>query len=213
VTKEKMIIRIIAGLLLGFFLSVSHADSPLAWEQLTDSEQQILKPYTDSWKKMSAGQQLRLQKVARHWQKMSAEQRAAMQQRLARWKQMPEEKKQKIREHYRQFEQFTPEQQQRMKQRVQMFRELPKQERQALRQQWQQKNPQLHNAINKQLRGKDDKKVISVKEIRRSDKDEEKIESDKPVEESNDSRLDSSSRMQNNRIKHQRINRPVRRTR
>ena len=94
-TKEKVIIKIIAGLLLGFFLSVSHAESSLAWEQLTDSEQQVLKPYADSWTKMNAGQQLRLQKIARHWQKMNTEQRAAMQQRLARWKQMPENKKQK----------------------------------------------------------------------------------------------------------------------
>jgi predicted Fe-S protein YdhL (DUF1289 family) len=136
-----------------------------------------------------------------------------MQQRLARWKNMSEDKKQKIRKHYRQFEQLTPEQQQQIKQRIQTFRELPEQERLALRQRWQKMDPQRRNAINKQLHGKDDKKVISPKEIRRSDKNEEKLESDKPVEELKDSRLDSSNRIQNNRIEHQRIDRPARRTR
>jgi len=161
---------------------------------------------------MSVEQQRRIQKVARHWQKMNTNQRAEMQQRLARWKEMPEEKKQKIREHFRQFEKFTPEQQQQIKQRVQSFLELPKQERLKLRQQWQQMNQEKRNVVNEQLRDKDNKKIIPVKEIHKSDKTEEKVRHDEATEESNNSRLESN-RMQNNRIKSQRLNSPMRRTR
>ena len=204
--------KIIAGLLLGLFLSVSHAASPLGWEQLTNSEQQVLKSYSHNWEKMNPEQQRRLQKVARHWQKMDAKQRTEMQQRLARWKEMPEEKKQKIRKNFRQFEQFTPEQQQQIKQRVQSFLKLPKKERLKLRQQWQQMNQEKRNAVNEQLRDKDNKKIIPVKEIRKSDKTEEKVKPDEATEESNNLRLESN-RMQNNRTKPQRLNGPMRRTR
>lgn len=207
-----MIIKIIAGLLLGLFLSVSHAASPLKWEQLTKSEQQVLKSYSQSWEKMNAEQQRRLQKVAGQWQKMNAKQRTEMQQRSARWKAMPEEKKQKIRKNFRQFEQFTLEQQQQIKQRVQSFLELPKQERLLLRQQWQQMNQEQPKVINKQLRDKDDKKVTPVKEMSKSDKTYKKVEPDEATEEPNNSRLDRN-RMQNNRTKPQRLNSPMRRTR
>jgi len=206
-----MIIKIIAGLLLGLFLSVSHAASPLAWEQLTNNEQQVLKSYSQSWEKMNAEQQRRLQKVARHWQKMNVKQRTEMQQRSARWKEMPEEKKQKIRKNFRQFEQFSLEQQQQIKQRVQSFLELPKQERLLLRQQWQKMNEEQRDVINKKLRNKDDKKVTPAKEISKTDKADEKVKPDEPAEESNNSRLESN-RMQNNRTKPQRLNRPMRRT-
>ena len=125
------------------------------------------------------------------------------------FKMSDEEKKQKIRKNFRQFEQFTAEQQQQIKQRVQTFRELPKQERLMLRQQWQKINQEQRNVINKQLRDKDDKKVIPVKEISKTDK---KVKPDEPAEESNKSRLDSN-RIQNNRTKPQRLNGPMRRTR
>jgi len=206
-----MIIKIFAGLLLGLSLSVSHAASPLAWEQLTNNEQHVLKSYSHNWEKMNPEQQRRLQKVARYWQKMNAQQRSEMQQRSARWKEMPEEKKQKIRKNFRQFEQFPPEQQQKIKQRVQSFLKLPKKERLKLRQQWQQMNQEQRNVKNKQLRKKGDKEVIPVKEVSKNDKTDEKVKHDEATEESNNSRLDSN-RMQNNRTKPQRLNRPMRRT-
>ena len=73
-------------------------------------------------------------------------------------------------------------------------------------------NQEKRNVINEQLRDKGEKKVIPVKEIRKSDKIEEKVKHGEATEESNNSRLDSN-RMQNNRIKPQRLNSPKRRTR
>jgi len=73
-------------------------------------------------------------------------------------------------------------------------------------------NQEKRNVISEQLSDKDKKKIIPVKEIRKSDKTEEKVKPDEATEESNNSRLESN-RMQNNRIKPQRLNSPMRRTR
>ena len=210
-TKVKLIPHIFASFLFGLLLSVSHAQSFLAWEQLTADEQKILTPYAKNWPQMSAENQTRLQKVARNWAKMTPEQRIAMQQRSEQWKKMSEETKQKLRERYHQFEQATPQQQQKIIQRMNKFRALPEQDRKALRHRWQQSlQPNVihdaNQAPNKeQLRTKKDTKVISNKDNIKSESNGEMNKPDEAAEESNNSRLNNGNRIQNNRLDHQRI--------
>lgn len=196
---DKIIIRVIAGLLLGFYLSVSHAQSPLTWEQLADNEQKVLKKYQHHWQNMSPEQQQTLQKVAQRWQNMNKVERAAMQQRMARWQHMPDENKQQIREGYRQFKQLSPEQQQLLTERMKRFRELPQQEREALQQSWQQTQSQLKQPVDEAVPG--------------SNKDEGIDRSSESADGQTKSRLNSSGRLQNKRIDRQRIDRPMRRPR
>lgn len=216
--KMNLIIKIFASLLLGLFLSVSHAQSPLAWEQLTTEEQQILTPYKNDWQQMNVADQYRLKKTAHTWKNMSAEQRAVMQQRAEQWHKMPEATKQKLRARYQQFETMSAEQKQAMIQRMNNFQSLPAQEREALRHRWQQQMQQQDNAGDKQLRHNKDEKVTSSNKIRMKESDtgkqaDEMNKPEEPAENSTDSRLENRNRMQNNRLDTQRLNRPMRRTR
>lgn len=137
--------RVIALLLLAL---MSQAANALPWEQLGDTEQQVLQPYAERWDSMSPEQQLRLQKGARRWAGMSGEERKQTRERFRRWQALSDEQKQRIRERYQQFMKMEPEQQQRIRQRMQQFNQLPQERREALRQRWQsakqeQQRPQM----------------------------------------------------------------------
>ena len=216
--KVNVISKIFTSLLLGLFLSVSHAQSPLGWGQLTVDEQQVLASYKNDWQQMSVEDQLRLQKVARNWQQMTPAQKKVMQQHSEQWKKMPEATKLQIRARYQQFEKLSPEKKQKIIQRMNKFQALPKQEREALRHRWQQQIQQQRKAGNELLPGKKDNKVTSINDNLTSENEagknmEENGKTDEQAESSADSKLDNNNRIQNNRLDTQRINRPMRRTR
>ena len=64
------------------------ADDPIAWNQLSPEEQQVLQPFGEKWQQLSPEQQRRLQKGARRWATLTPEERGRVRERLQRWKQM-----------------------------------------------------------------------------------------------------------------------------
>ncbi|MGD8525738.1 MAG: DUF3106 domain-containing protein [Thioalkalispiraceae bacterium] len=192
---------VIAVALLSLLFAHGQAQPSLAWEQLSETEQQVLQKYAAHWHSLQPRQQKSLRQVARAWQKMTAEQRASMQQRLSGWQQTPAQVKQKIRDNYRQFMQLTPEQQQRIRLRRQAFQQLPVQEQQKLKQQWLQAGTAQTNGAKDQV----PEKHGEDKTVRQNDSSEQ-MKQDEP-------RLNGNRALRNNHIQRKRIDRPTRRPR
>jgi uncharacterized membrane protein YccC len=139
--------KLIAALLLGLTLGLAHAAELLPWEQLGETEQQVLKPYAGRWESFSPEQQQRLQQGARRWQAMNSEERAAVGERCERWQQMPDEQKQRIRERYSEYQSLPPAQQQRIREQMEAFRQMPAEQREQLLQRWQSLSEEERQAL------------------------------------------------------------------
>lgn len=124
--------------LMIFFLGIPYREAlGGSWDQLSQQEQQILKPFKDRWDQLPAERQERLRRGAERWQRMTPEERQEAQERYKRWQELPPEQKEMIRKRYQEFRALPPEEQEKVRNRSKWFRDLPPDVRQQLREKWQ----------------------------------------------------------------------------
>ncbi len=211
--------KLIAALLLGLTLGLAHAQEPLSWEQLDETEQQVLKPYAERWESFSPEQQQRLQKGARRWQQMDSEERAAVRQRFERWQQMPAEQKQRIRERFKEYQALPPAQQKRIRQQMEAFRNMPEAQREELLQRWRSMSVEEREAVRAQMRDQSDTTPPSLKKLAppspESESDSQgETDAGKPAEAPEAATLpEHDGRFRDNRMERRSIEKPMRRPR
>lgn len=198
--------------LLGLLFSSVHAEPPLAWGQLTQTEKQVLEQYAQHWDELEATQRQTLRRIARNWEEMSPEQRIAIQQRLIRWITTPEHEKQEIRENYRRFRQLAPEEQQRIQQQRQAFRKLPENERLDLKQKWMQEKSQQPLVTEDNAAEKGDAN-ISADDKTHDQVNDKSTDNSKNMDRHVEPDMGGARPLNNNRIRPDQTMRPMRRAR
>ena len=100
---------ILCLLLLWPVLALSaEGDAPLAWDQLSQEEQQTLKPFQERWDSLPPERRERLQHGAKRLQTMTPAQREQARDRFARWQKMTPEQREMARKRYERFRQLPP---------------------------------------------------------------------------------------------------------
>lgn len=146
-------------LLFGIILLFSNGEPAWAqsetggvpWDQLSQDEQQVLRPLQDQWDHLPPSRQERLRKGAKRWESLSAEQREKLKERFQRWKELPPERQERIRKRFERFRNLTPEQRHALRQKRQWFRNLPPERRQELRRQWENLPPERRRDFMREL--------------------------------------------------------------
>ena len=71
----------------------AEGDAPLAWDQLSQEEQQILKPFRERWDTLPPERREHLQQGVKRWQAMTPEQREQAKERFSRWQKLSPEQR------------------------------------------------------------------------------------------------------------------------
>ncbi|MFO7604445.1 MAG: DUF3106 domain-containing protein [Gammaproteobacteria bacterium] len=209
----RLIHSVVTAVLLGGLFLPAQAQPPLAWEALSQVEKQVLQQYAEQWEDLEPGQQQQLREIATSWQTMTPKERATLQQRLTHWENRSESDKQKIRDNYRRFKQLTPEQQQRILTRYESFRQLPGDEQRELKQKWMQIESQPNKATNDSEPGGHGEGEMTGENMPGQQTREEASEPDRESDRQAGPQPDQSRPLRDQRIRPDRIHRPMRRAR
>ncbi len=84
----------------------SHAQDPIAWDELSAEQQRVLKKFEGKWSELPVHKQNKLSRGAQNWQNMSPEKQDKVRKRYKWYKDLPPEKKERLREKWKSM---TPE--------------------------------------------------------------------------------------------------------
>jgi hypothetical protein len=134
-------------------LSYARADNnALAWNQLSKTQQAVLKNFQQGWEDIPYERRQRLVTGATRWNEMTPEQRARAKDRLQQWKNSSDEDKEKMRQRMKEFRQLPLELKQALRKKYQWFTELPEAEQQQLRNRWQNESAEKKQQIRERMR-------------------------------------------------------------
>jgi hypothetical protein len=114
---------------------------PLAWSDLSPSQQRMLEPLHKQWDQLKPGRQHHLARGAQHWSTLPPGQQQQIRERLTRWARMTPQQRLQLREKMRAFHEMTPEERAKVSAAFRKFQSLPPAERRALRERWRRMPP------------------------------------------------------------------------
>ena len=144
-------LQLVLTLALSALAGLAWAD-PVTWQQLSDSERQLLQRFESRWDEFTPEQQARLRQGADRWSSMTPEQRQRARQEFGKWKQLTPEQREKLREAYQRFKALPPEQRQKIREARQRFRQLPPERQQRLRERWRNMSPEQRQRFKQRWR-------------------------------------------------------------
>ena len=114
----------------------------VAWESLSQQQQQVLERFRDGWEQMPPGRQQAMKQGSERWLSMTPEQQAQARERWQKWHSMPPDDKNRVRQRWQQLRELTPEQREQLRGAYRRFQSLPPERQQELRERWQSMTPE-----------------------------------------------------------------------
>lgn len=103
------------------------------WQELSETQQQILAPLVDDWNGMENYRRKKWLGIAERYPRMGEEEQARVQRRMREWADMTPQQRKDAREKYRNIKQLPPERKQAVKQKWEEYANLPEEQRLQLK--------------------------------------------------------------------------------
>lgn len=104
-----------------------------AWQDLNETQQQILAPLAEDWNRMENYRRKKWLGIAQRYPRMAAKEQERVQRRMLEWANMTPEQRQNARETYKNLNQLPPERKSAVKQKWEEYQNLPEAQRQQLK--------------------------------------------------------------------------------
>ena len=150
--KIRVLKVLVAALIVGISPVAMSQEPHGSWDNLTESEREVLAPFADQWESLTAERQQRLAAGARRFAEVNAEQRAAARGRFETWRDLSDTQRAQIRDRYRQFQSLSAREKARIRGNYERFRTLPPDRRQMLRERFRNMTPDQRQKIRDRLR-------------------------------------------------------------
>lgn len=123
------LVRICIALLAAGFTCASPAAAPAkknpAWSELSQQEQQILKPLAGEWDTLDATRRSKWLGIAKRYPKMTPTGQKRVQNRMAAWVKLTPDERRKAREQYRKIGNLPPDKRDTVSKQWQEYQQLP----------------------------------------------------------------------------------------
>ncbi len=151
--KVRTILAITALLAIsGAVADERDSKSSVAWDSLSEQQQQVLSPFVVDWGGMRAERQQWLARGADRCLGMSPDERDGAHMRFAHWQQLPDGRRDRIRTQYQRYRDLTPDERRHVRDNFRRFQQLPADRRQELRRRFREMTPEQRQRARERMR-------------------------------------------------------------